>query len=329
MKGWFLGVAFVLRGTECLHLTSFAINVFVFYIWILDLRLLLFPALLISFVIPSAVADVRADVKAFYEQDMTNLYYAEVIVEVEGIIYPRVDAEAVLAEIFRMATHIAIATPSPAPERDSISAIKHHICEPGYWNGGKAFSYDHDAPWGLDFNNRMLSDYLVDGSGNCITMIYLFITIGQRIGLDLRPSTAPLRVFVRFTGANGESHDLGATSGAGKVRGEHHRNLCPITDLAVQNRVYLARLSKREAIAVIAVLVLEHLIYESRHFSAMVKKGTAAYHVLRANSFQYYQRIEEVPEDKPPTMVYLQRIDHPTFDTAELREAKLKTRSIG
>ena len=305
-----------------------------FCIWILALRLLLVPVLFIGFLASSALADIRADVRALFERDMTNVDFARVMVDVERIVNPRADTDAMLAEIERMANHIGTAIPSTAPEWDKVDAIRQYIYEPGYWNGGQAFSYDLDDPYGQNFQNRLLSDYLNDRRGNCITMPFLFIAIGQRMDLNVRPSTAPLHVLVRFTDANGDSHNLEATSGAGKARDQHYRSLYPITDLAIQNRVYLATLSNREAVAVIAVLVLEHLINEGRHYDAMavadillenyptyayamVKKGTAAYHLLKANFFDHYQTIEEVPEEKRPMLAYLQRINQHTFDSAE------------
>ena len=330
---------------ECLHSLDIAVSVSAFLFWILVVRLLPLSALLISLMVSTVRADVRADVRALFDRDMSKIDYAEVMVEVERIINPRVEAEAILAEINRMVSQIATAIPSSAPEWDKIGAIQQYIYEPGYWNDGKAFSYDHDDPWGRNFNNRMLSNYLTDRRGNCITMPFLFIAIGQRMGLDVRPSTAPLHVFVRFTDANGDSHNLEATSGAGKARDQHYRNLYPITDLAVQNRVYLATLSQREAVAVIAVLILEHLIHDGRYYDAMAvadillknyptyayamaKKGTAAYHLLKANFFDHYKTVEEVPEDKRPMLAYLQRINQHTFDTVSYTHLTLPTKRI-
>ena len=85
------------------------------------MRLLLVPVLFIGFLASSAVADIRADVRALFDSDMTDLDFAQVMVDVERIINPRVDAEAVLAEIDRMATHIATAIPSTAPEWEKIA----------------------------------------------------------------------------------------------------------------------------------------------------------------------------------------------------------------
>ena len=169
--------------------------------------------------ISAASADVRADVKALFEQDMSTVDFAEVMVAVERIINPRLDGDAMLAEIERMAGHIQTAIPSNAGEWNKVDAIRQYIYEPGYWNDNRAYAYDLDDPYGLVFENRLLSDYLADRRGNCVTMPLLFIAIGQRLGLDMRPALAPQHVLVRFTTRNGESHNIEATNGG--LRGDN------------------------------------------------------------------------------------------------------------
>ena len=74
-----------------------------------------------------ALADVRADVKALFARNMGTVDFAEVMVEVEGIINPRLDGEAMLAEIDRMAAHIQTAIPANAREWDKVDAIRQYI----------------------------------------------------------------------------------------------------------------------------------------------------------------------------------------------------------
>lgn len=263
----------------------------------------------------TASADVRADVKALFERDMTRVDFAEVMVEVERIINPRVDGDAMLAEIDRMANHIRSAIPQNAPEWDKVDAIRQYVYEPGYWNDNSAFAYDLDDPYGLKFENRLLSDYLSDRRGNCVTMPFLLIAIGQRLGLDVRPSLAPQHVLVRFTTKDGEQHNIEATNGGLRGNNAPYIDNMPITPEAVANRVFLATLTNEEAVAVIAVVVLEYLIKEKRYHDAMavadtlldhyetfgyamVKKGTAAYYLLKTNFHDKYAMAQEVPEDQ-------------------------------
>lgn len=284
--------------------------------------------------ISPARADVRADVKALFAEDMSTVDFAEVMVAVERIINPRLDGDAMLAEIERMAAHVQTAIPANAGEWNKVDAIRQYIYEPGYWNDNRAFAYDLDDPYGLVFENRLLSDYLADRRGNCVTMPLLFIAIGQRLGLDMRPSLAPQHILIRFTTQDGESHNIEATNGG--LRGDNapYIDNMPITPEAISNRVFLATLSNEEAVAVIAVVVVEHLIKQERYHDAMavadtlldhypsfayamVKKGTAAYYLLKTNFYDLYPTAQDVPEDQRSYLAYLQRVNQSTFDRAE------------
>lgn len=172
-----------------------------------------------------------------------------------------------------------------------------------------------DDPYGLKFKNRLLSDYLADRRGNCVTMPFLFIAIGQRLGLDMRPSLSPQHVLVGFTTKDGEDHNIEATSGGLHGDNSPYVKHMPITPEAVANRVFLATLSNEEAVAVIAVVVVEYLIMEKRYRDAMaaadtllkhypnfayamVKKGTAAYYLLKTKFYDLYPAAQVVPEDQ-------------------------------
>lgn len=291
-------------------------------------------------------ADIRADVRALFERDMTKLDFAEVMVDVERIINPRIDGDAMLAEIDRMATQIKSAVPTNAPEWSKVDAIRQYIYEPGYWNDNQAFAYDLDDPYGVKFENRLLSDYLNDRRGNCVTMPFLFIAIGQRLGLNMRPSLAPMHVLVRFTAKDGEEHNIEATNGG--LRGDNSPYLenMPISPQAVTNRVFLATLTNEEAVAVIAVTVVEYLMKQERYLDAMavadillehypnfayamVKKGTGAYHLLKVNFYDKYPNAADVPPDQHDYVRYLQRINQHTFNTAEALGWRAWDRPLG
>jgi len=212
--------------------------------------------------------------------------------------------------------------------------LQRYIYQPGPWNGDNAFSYDHDDPYGLNVRNKLLSDYIQDSRGNCITMPFLFIILGQRLGLDVVPAMVPLHVSVKFTDDAGKTWNLEATSGAGAARDQHYRDLLPITDEAVANGVFLTPLTNEQSVAVIAAVVVEELIAEGRYHDAMavadtliehypmfayimVKKATAAYHLLRTEFHEKYPTAQDVPEDQRPYLAYLQRVNQGMFDRAE------------
>lgn len=76
--------------------------------------LLCLSLIIVTAGVSTASADVRAEVKALFKQGVANVDFAEVMVAVERIINPRMDGEAMLAEIDRMASHIQTATPKDA-----------------------------------------------------------------------------------------------------------------------------------------------------------------------------------------------------------------------
>ena len=73
----------------------------------------------------------------------------------------------------------------------------------------------------------------------------------------MRPSLAPLHVFVKFTDEAGTVTNLETTSGALPARDVHYRNQLPMTDEAITNGVFLAELSQEETVAVIATVLVE------------------------------------------------------------------------
>jgi len=281
-----------------------------------------------------ARADIRTDVKALFAQDMTNLDLARIKVEVDRMIDRRIDVEAQLAQIDQMAAAVEAMYPASADSWTKIHALRRYIYEPGPWNQNRAFAYDHDDPYGLDVRNKLLSDYIQDRRGNCVTMPFLFILLGQRLDLDVTAAMAPLHVLVKFTDDEGKTWNLEATSGAGAARDQHYRDLMPITDEAIANGVFLTPLTTEQSVAVIAAVIVEDLIRRERYHDAMavadvlldhypqfayimIKRATAAYHLLQAEFYSKYPTVEEVPEDQRPYLSYLQRVNRDMFDQAE------------
>lgn len=298
------------------------------------MRYVIYVLSYVMLAVTAAHADVRSDVRELFSRDMATLDLARVKIEVDRMIDPSINVETQLAQIDQMVATIESMLPQNADSWTKIEAIRRYIYEPGPWNGNRAFSYDHDDPYGLDVQNKLLSDYIQDRRGNCITMPFLFIILGQRLGLDVTPAMAPLHVFVKFTDDQGITHNLETTSGAGRARDQHYRDLLPITDEAVANGVFLTPLTTEQAVAVIAVVIVEDLMAQDRHHDAMavadivldhypnfayamVKKGTAAYRLLQSEFYANYPTAEDVPEDQRPYLAYLQRVNQSTFDTAE------------
>lgn len=280
------------------------------------------------------VADIRSDVEALFARDMAMIDLARLKIEVDQMIDGSIDVEVQLAEIDQMVVAIEGMLPRNADSWAKIEVIRRYIYEAGPWNGNNAFSYDHDDPYGLEVHNKLLSDYIADRRGNCITMPFLFIILGQRVGLEVTPAMAPLHVFVKFTDDQGTTYNLETTSGAGRARDSHYRRLMPITDKAVENGVFLTPLTREQTVAVIATVLVEDLISRKRYLDAMavagiilkhypnftylmVKKGTAAYYLLQAEFRDKYADANDIPQDQRAYFQYLQRVNQSSFAQAD------------
>jgi regulator of sirC expression with transglutaminase-like and TPR domain len=129
----------------------------------------------------------------------SRLDYARAKLAFDRIIDPSLNAETTLAEVERLARNAtAIAGPDATPQR-KLAALRQVIYQSGVWNGNRPFSYDHADPLGINVRNKLLSTYLATRRGNCVSMPILFLLVGERMGLNLSLSTAPLHVFVRYT----------------------------------------------------------------------------------------------------------------------------------
>ncbi|WP_052272535.1 hypothetical protein [Leisingera sp. ANG-M7] len=150
----------------------------------------------------------------------------------------------------------------------------------------------------------------------------------------MAPALAPLHVLVKFTDDQGVTHNLEATSGAGRARDQHYRDLLPITDQALANGLYLAPLDAEQSVAVIAAVVLDGLMARGDYREAMavadvllahnpqfayalVKKGTAAYRILEAEFYARYPEVEDVPQDRRAELMRLQQVNRGAFEWAE------------
>jgi regulator of sirC expression with transglutaminase-like and TPR domain len=243
-----------------------------------------------------------------------RLDYARAKLAFDRIIDPSLNVEATLAEVERLArSSTAIAGPNATPER-KLSALRQVIYQSGDWNGGRLFSYDHADPLGQNVRNKLLSTYLATRRGNCVSMPVLMLLVGDRMGLNLSLSTAPLHVFVRYTDPSGREMNLEATSGGHPSRTLWYRQNLPMTDRAIESGLYMRTLSRRE-VAHMASTVVDFLMIEGRFQEAievaevilqhyprdgytLVKLGTAYAELMRVEFIERFP----TPAMLPPAL---------------------------
>ncbi len=290
-------------------------------------------ALVVS--LPSvASADVRSDVKAIFAQDMETIDLARAKLELDRLVMPSVDVDAELAQIDAMATELAAMIPAGADAWAKVEVLRRYLYEAGPWNDNRPFAYDMTDPYGQIPGNKLLADYLADRQGNCVTMPILMIILGQRIGLDITAASAPIHVLVKFRDDEGKLWNLEATSGGFPARDQHYRDLLPISDRAMETGIYLQPLTKAETVAVMAEVVMEDQIAKGRYMDgmavadialdhyplfvqAMVRRGSAAFLILKQDFEAKYPSLDAVPEAERPRLDYLLRVNQTMFDKAE------------
>jgi regulator of sirC expression with transglutaminase-like and TPR domain len=244
-----------------------------------------------------------------------QLDYGHAKLAFDRIIDPSIDTDAALAEIDRLADRAAVLAGRNAFDAAKLAALRRVVYESDAWNGNRPFSYDHVDPLGLNVRNKLLSTYLATRRGNCVSMPILMLLVGERMGLNLSLSTAPLHVIVRYTDSAGRVMNLEATSGGHPSRTVWYRQNMPMSDRAVASGLYLRTLTRREVVALMATTVLEFLMSERRFQDAievgeiilehsprdgltMVQVGTAYANLMNAELVERYP----IPALIPPNL---------------------------
>lgn len=262
-----------------------------------------------------------------------QLDYGRAKLEFDRIIDPSLNVDAALAEIDRLASR-ACALAGAHASAAKLSALRRVIYESGDWNGGRPFAYDQADPLGLNVRNKLISTYLATRRGNCVSMPILFLIVGERMGLNLALSTAPLHIFLRYTEASGREINLEATSGGHPARVLWYRQNLPMTDRAIESGLYMRTLTRREAAAHMASTAVDFLMTEGRFQEAievaevilqhyprdgytMVKLGTAYADLMRVEFVERFPTPAMIPPALRQRYTWLAGGNQRAFQAAE------------
>jgi regulator of sirC expression with transglutaminase-like and TPR domain len=282
----------------------------------------------------SAESSVTDKIRTIFEDAQQKFDLARVKFEIDQLIDPSVNIERELARVDQMVNEIEAMLPRNADSWQKVETLRKFIYESGPWNDHRPFAYDMSDPLGEAIKNKVMTDYFEDRQGNCVTMPFLFIILGQRIGLDVWPALAPLHVLVKFRDDDGQIYNLEATSGGGPARDSHYNQLGPITPQALHNGVYLKPLDERETLAVIGVVVMEALLklglyedaiavgdllleYHPNYAYVMVKQGSGYYNLVRTEFIERYPNSNAVPVSLHDRYRYLSNQNRVMFQQAE------------
>jgi len=202
-------------------------------------------------------------------------------------------------------------------------ALRKYLYGAGEWNNNRVFSYDFDDPLGKKIENKLLKTYLDTRKGNCVSMPFLFIALGQELGLDVTAANAPLHVFVKYKDAEtGKIYNLETTSGANVARSSWLRQQFSISDKSIASGIYLRKLTKKQTVLTMFDTVLEHyadkgeyalvaalaglqLNHNPNHVNAFVHLASAHNDLLQKYGLWKYHSSAEVPANQRHIFDYL------------------------
>lgn len=253
---------------------------------------------------------------------------------VDQLIDPNINVEAEVNKIDKMIKDIQSMLPPEASSMDRMLAIKKYVYTPGAWNNYQSYQYDFDDPLGTKISNKLLPNYMATQKGNCITMPFLFIILGDKLGLNITASTAPLHVLVKFSDSKGTTYNLETTSGANFARDDWYREQMPMTDLAVENGVYLQPLSRKETVAVMITVLAEYymqekeykkawaisdlsLKYYPKYVNAMLRNGSAFFRMAQEYFINKFPNPNDIPQDQKEAFNFLSKGNRYWFAKAE------------
>ena len=163
---------------------------------------------------------------------------------------------------------------------DRIAALNTYLYKSGYWNDNISFCYDDDDLHVTKLDNKFINGYISSKKGSCITMPMLYIVLGEKLNIPLKPVRSAKHFFVRYEPEEftiNFQNNIEATNGGGFISNKQYQEDVLIPDKAIKNGVYLRTLTKKEYIAsLLLVNANEYLqiknIEKAKHYYKLAMK---------------------------------------------------------
>jgi len=290
------------------------------------------PSLAAQHVMPKVNGDVQV-VRAILSNPDNQIDLVRTKLTLDRLIDPSIDVEVNVKRIDDMAVQVKSMLPPNASDLQTMEALIQYLYKPGAWNNNQFFQYDLSDPFGQNTDNKLLPTYLSTRKGNCVSMPVLFILLGQKLGLTVTASTTPQHVFVKYRLDGDIYRNFEATSGGPKLDSTYRRDM-PMTDRALANGIYMQPLTKKETVAVMAEVLLQHyrqhdqqeqilamsdllLRYAPKDVVPMIYKGSAYGAIARRDFNGKYPMQSDIPKHMRPRYADLSRNNQLWFQKAE------------
>lgn len=291
---------------------------------------------------PAWAASSLTALKGQFDLPDERVDYATAKLVVDQLIDPGTDSTAIRRELDRWEQAVRANVPAGANGRQTVDALLKTLYESGPWNDGKPFSYDLNDPLGKNPVNKRLATYLATRKGNCVSMPILVAILGQRLGLTITLTTAPEHVLAKFADDSIQNWVNVEATGGGYKRDESYVRDTGISQVALDNEIYLRPLHPHEAVGVIASTLMEHYAREGdgdalmevadmalaanpKDTVAMIWKANAAYLLIQSRYQRKYPNVADIPSGLAPDFQRLSRENRVWFAKAEALGWEQKT----
>jgi regulator of sirC expression with transglutaminase-like and TPR domain len=161
-----------------------------------------------------------------------------------------IDVNKYLAELDMMKVEILKMVGNRENDLVKFLMTRMFIYETGQWND-RPFSYDLNDPLGEHLENQLLSSYIDNRKGNCISMPTLFLALMERVDPEIRiyGNYAPLHLFCRFYDReSGDVWNVETTNGGNPARNIWYIETLGISKTAIDSGAYMQDLTKKQYI---------------------------------------------------------------------------------
>jgi len=200
-----------------------------------------------------------------FKKPDSEIDLAQVKLSIDKFIDPSINTKNTMKAITKIENDFKAGVVPKMKPLDKALSLSAFLYERGRWNNGHPFLYDFADPFGTKIENKLLSNYLKTKKGNCISMPMLHVILADRLNLDVTLSTAPLHVFVKVKDSvSNEYVNLEITDKGRIVSNQFYQNKTTISEKAIQNGLYFQPLTKKQSVAVMAVLLSEYYSHKEK-----------------------------------------------------------------
>lgn len=308
-------------------------------------RIFLILTLFMAIQVGAAFADDLGPIRAILRLPENQIDLGKAKLTIDKMIDSSIDIKANLEKIDSMVASVQMGLLFNASSDEKLQALRGYLYTANQWNGQRPYQYDLSDPYGKDISHKLLPSYLESRKGNCVSMPFLFVILGQRLGLEVTAATAPEHIFVKYRADNGDWINLETTSGANPARDVWLRQQTPMTDEAIANGIYLRPLSKKETVALMVDTLIEHYMHKHRYekaieasdlileyspkaVEAMIHKGASYARLINERFVSKYPRPDLIPQAEWSYYSYLDRNNRLWYDKAEALGWRMPTEAF-